>query len=157
MGADTQIGLLYNASNNGNSFDVTLAFTSGDPVTVRLNAPDWFGEQQPTPPGAGVAQQVMLGTYAGAQTVDLAEEGVPLNVVESIITTASLALAGSDVLNRQLTSITFSNAGTPVSGIAIIACTIRDAGASCPADFNGDTVVDFFDYLDFVQAFSIGC
>jgi hypothetical protein len=26
--------------------------------------------------------------------------------------------------------------------------------ASCPADFNADTVVDFFDYLDFVAAFS---
>ncbi len=25
---------------------------------------------------------------------------------------------------------------------------------SCPADFNGDTAVDFFDYLDFVDAFS---
>ena len=25
------------------------------------------------------------------------------------------------------------------------------------ADFNGDTVVDFFDYLDFVNAFSVGC
>ncbi len=25
------------------------------------------------------------------------------------------------------------------------------------ADFNGDTVIDFFDYLDFVQAFSAGC
>ena len=24
----------------------------------------------------------------------------------------------------------------------------------CPADFNGDTIVDFFDYLDFVDAFS---
>lgn len=27
----------------------------------------------------------------------------------------------------------------------------------CPADFNGDGAVDFFDYLDFVDAFSIGC
>jgi hypothetical protein len=26
----------------------------------------------------------------------------------------------------------------------------------CPADFNGDAVVDFFDYLDFVAAWSIG-
>ncbi len=154
MGADTQIGLLYNASNNGNNFDVTLGFASGDPVTVRLNAPDWFGEQQPTPPGPGVAQQTMLNTYFGAQEVDMGTEGTPLNVVESIITTASLGLAGSDVLNRQLTSITFSNADTTVSGIGIYAVTIRDAGASCPADFNGDTVVDFFDYLDFVQAFS---
>ncbi len=25
------------------------------------------------------------------------------------------------------------------------------------ADFNGDSVIDFFDYLDFVQAFSMGC
>ena len=27
----------------------------------------------------------------------------------------------------------------------------------CDADFNHDGVVDFFDYLDFVDAFSIGC
>lgn len=25
------------------------------------------------------------------------------------------------------------------------------------ADFNGDSIIDFFDYLDFVQAFSMGC
>lgn len=28
---------------------------------------------------------------------------------------------------------------------------------TCAADFNGDGVVDFFDYLDFVDAFSVGC
>ncbi len=28
---------------------------------------------------------------------------------------------------------------------------------STTADFNGDSVIDFFDYLDFVDAFSIGC
>ena len=27
----------------------------------------------------------------------------------------------------------------------------------CTADFNGDGIVDFFDYLDFVDAFSAGC
>ena len=27
----------------------------------------------------------------------------------------------------------------------------------CPADFNGDGAVDFFDYLDFVDAFSMAC
>jgi hypothetical protein len=27
----------------------------------------------------------------------------------------------------------------------------------CPADFNNDGAVDFFDYLDFVDAFSVGC
>ena len=27
-------------------------------------------------------------------------------------------------------------------------------GTPCPADFNGDGTLDFFDYLDFVDAFS---
>ncbi len=31
------------------------------------------------------------------------------------------------------------------------------SGGSTTADFNADTVVDFFDYLDFVAAFSTGC
>ena len=30
------------------------------------------------------------------------------------------------------------------------------ASVGCRADFNGDGVVDFFDYLDFVDAFSSG-
>jgi hypothetical protein len=29
--------------------------------------------------------------------------------------------------------------------------------ANCPADFNDDGTIDFFDYLDFVAAFSGGC
>ena len=29
--------------------------------------------------------------------------------------------------------------------------------SSASADFNGDGVIDFFDYLDFVQAFTAGC
>ena len=29
--------------------------------------------------------------------------------------------------------------------------------ASTAFDFNGDAIVDFFDYLDFVDAFSTGC
>ncbi len=32
-----------------------------------------------------------------------------------------------------------------------------DLAATCTADFNGDGIVDFFDYLDFVDAFSVGC
>ncbi|MDX2146370.1 MAG: hypothetical protein SFZ23_02515 [Planctomycetota bacterium] len=27
----------------------------------------------------------------------------------------------------------------------------------CPADFNGDGMIDFFDYLDFVLAMDAGC
>ena len=31
------------------------------------------------------------------------------------------------------------------------------ADAKCPADYNADQSVDFFDYLDFVGAFDTGC
>ena len=31
------------------------------------------------------------------------------------------------------------------------------ANNSPSADFNADAIVDFFDYLDFMQAFSTGC
>jgi hypothetical protein len=45
----------------------------------------------------------------------------------------------------------FNTAGTlALNGILIPS----NGSASCPADFNGDTTVDFFDYLDFVAAFS---
>ena len=33
----------------------------------------------------------------------------------------------------------------------------REIDPPCAADFNGDTEIDFFDYLDFVAAFSSGC
>ncbi|MDP1661992.1 MAG: hypothetical protein Q8L55_08760 [Phycisphaerales bacterium] len=33
----------------------------------------------------------------------------------------------------------------------------RPLPPSCPADFNHDSVVDFFDYLEFVQVFSVRC
>jgi hypothetical protein len=43
----------------------------------------------------------------------------------------------------------FKTAGTlTLNGIRI------PSSGSCPADFNADTIVDFFDYLDFVAAFS---
>ena len=37
----------------------------------------------------------------------------------------------------------------PVTGTLIVR-----RGCSCPADFNGDGQVDFFDYLDFIEAFA---
>ncbi|MBU6412050.1 MAG: hypothetical protein KGS45_01130 [Planctomycetes bacterium] len=45
----------------------------------------------------------------------------------------------------------FKVAGTlALNGIQIPS----NGSVSCPADFNGDTTIDFFDYLDFVAAFS---
>jgi hypothetical protein len=45
-----------------------------------------------------------------------------------------------------------SNGGSSCPGAESEIWTFRMAG--CAADFNLDTTVDFFDYLDFVQAFS---
>lgn len=42
--------------------------------------------------------------------------------------------------------------GTPCT--ARYRATLRSSPCGCAADFNGDGVVDFFDYLDFVQAFA---
>lgn len=39
--------------------------------------------------------------------------------------------------------------GPSAGGIALV-------GSSCPADFNGDTILDFFDVLAFLQAFTAG-
>lgn len=44
-----------------------------------------------------------------------------------------------------------------IDDVAVIPVITRDLADPCPADFNGDNVVDFFDYLDFVGAFSEGC
>ncbi len=39
---------------------------------------------------------------------------------------------------------------------AFTGLTLEGPAIPCPSDFNGDSVVDFFDYLDFVDAFSAG-
>jgi hypothetical protein len=33
-------------------------------------------------------------------------------------------------------------------------CLLQSGVCGCPADYNGDTVLDFFDYLDFVADFA---
>ncbi|MHC4908191.1 MAG: hypothetical protein ACYTF9_00525 [Planctomycetota bacterium] len=49
------LGLLYHASVNGGTFDVTFAFENGDTPTVVLDVPDWFsdGNHLVAPPGDG--------------------------------------------------------------------------------------------------------
>lgn len=48
------------------------------------------------------------------------------------------------------TAVNLGRQGFAISAIGAI------SDARCPADFNNDQVVDFFDYLDFVAAFSAG-
>ena len=81
---------------------------------------------------------------------------------------------GTDWTSTKPTGRSYTGAFRDVSGDGIIDSTeFRNfgfpAGAdhylalraalpdACNADFNGDDVVDFFDYLDFVDAFTTGC
>jgi hypothetical protein len=80
-------------------------------------------------------------------------------------TSSTLIINGNTVpiLNQTHTSITASAPPLP-SGIASIqvftqaqSSNIVPVSVICPADFNEDGSVDFFDYLDFVAAFSTPC
>ena len=62
----------------------------------------------------------------------------------------TLTIHGVTAADGGTYSAILSNAFTSVSSIEVT-LTVE-----CPADFNGDQVKDFFDYLDFVDAFAGG-
>jgi hypothetical protein len=118
------IGVLYQVSNGGGNFDVTLGFSDSSSVTVSVNAPDWFQNQFPGAPGSGVALQAQLGVYPGTEQVDRAPNGAPLNVVEAVISVAELIADGlGDFTGRELVSISFGNSSA-FGGCAIIAASV---------------------------------
>jgi hypothetical protein len=154
MQAGTKIGVLFNASNGGTTFDMNIGFSDGSTATVQVDAPDWYGLQNVDGPTAGVESQRSMGTYTAAENVDIGSTGVDLNIVEAIVSYESLVAGGQgDFAGRQIVSVSFSNAQSTIPGIGIYAMTIRDAGAACNADFNGDGFLDFFDYGDYVLCF----
>jgi hypothetical protein len=131
LDATSQIGLLYNASNGGGTFDVTLNFADTSSVTVTLHAPDWYGPflSLPNPPGPGVSlQQNYPATYSGSSGTDLASADADLLITEAVITATDLLTdLAFDVSGRELIGITVDNRqpiGTP--GFAIYAITVTD-------------------------------
>jgi len=160
MGADTKIGMLYHSSNGGTFFDVALTFTDETTGFYRVNAPDWFGSQNPQPPFAGVDLQVQVGTYAGTNNIDRADPDVDLNVVEAVFSTAGSITAGiGDFTGKRLASIAFSGASNGRAGTAVFAVTVRDGvpvAPACLADVNADGVVDGGDFTAFINSFGVG-
>lgn len=57
----------------------------------------------------------------------------------------------------NLVSCVAVRGGCNPAAVATSRAAILTVGPDCPADFNGDGAVDFFDYLDFVAAFSTEC
>lgn len=156
------IGFLYQISNGGGSFDVTLGFEDESNVTVTLGAPDWFANFGPPMPaaGPGVAIQAYLpgplsggiGFYA-AGNVDAPVVDGPLSVTEARITTASLLTDLTfDVTGRRLTSLTFDNFnGGTVAMTAIIAASYSSPSCTCVGDLTGDATVNGDDIRQFVD------
>jgi hypothetical protein len=112
---DFNLGLLYNVSNGGGTFDVTLVFDDGS-ITVTLAAPDWLFVQPVDAPNPGVATQARLDgpifsvLWDGVETRDLARSGPALSLVEATISASSLLTGlGFDVTGRSLISIEFDN------------------------------------------------
>ncbi|MGD9690701.1 MAG: lectin-like protein [Phycisphaerales bacterium] len=140
----SQIGLLFQISNNGGSFNVVLTCTDFTTATVRVAGPDWFGSANPVPAaGSGVQSQTRLGTFNSAGNFDNPTPSGALNVIESVITVARMLNDGiADLRGKQLQSITFQDRfdqfGAPIAlgagnrSFAVLAATV--GGVAAPAN-----------------------
>ncbi len=141
IGADSTLGLLYNISNGGGSFEVVLGFGDGSSMSVFLDGPDWFGSQDEwydysEPNDPAVTYLGRFGLFAGVGNVDNPYADVALNVVESVISLGSQA-------GKTLDSIAFQNRSNENADYAIYAATVVPAGP--PGDLDGDGDVDLTD------------
>ncbi|MEM7048768.1 MAG: IPTL-CTERM sorting domain-containing protein [Acidobacteriota bacterium] len=134
LDAMSRLGVLYQISNGGGDFDLTLVFDDATSVTVTLNGPDWFGPfaGTPDPPGPGVEQQQNLGVdYTGAEGVDAGNPGATLIVSEAVVTAGELLTdLGFDISGRSLTELRFDNGSNSSAGYAILAATVEARGPS---------------------------
>ncbi len=163
MGADTRIGILYNASNGGSYFLATLNFTDGSSAALSLHCPDWFESQFPDAAQPGVEVQQQLGVFQGSGKSDLGWESNSMNVTEAVISTQSLLDNGlGDFTGKTLQSITFSDKVNFNANVGIYALTVRDGAPGapvcppCAADFNLDGGVDGGDIESFFNAWEAG-
>ncbi|MDA0933518.1 MAG: hypothetical protein O3C51_08665 [Planctomycetota bacterium] len=96
----SRASFIYQISDGGGSFDVTLTFGSAGPLTTTLTGGDWFG-----------------GNIPGCDSVDFANFGALLNVTESSIDLSTYA-------GDTLTSIAFSNPSNLGAGYAILGANV---------------------------------
>lgn len=160
----TGLGLLYNASEGGGHFNVTLDFLDSTSVTVTLHAPDWYanGDHTVNAPLPGVASQTVLegplsngDGFAATSSVDLSVRGGPLNLTEAVISTESLWIdLGFDARGKSLLGITFDSGLTAPQAAGIYAASLTELGGACRVDVNDDRHVDFFDLLMFLNWYS---
>jgi hypothetical protein len=103
---------------------------------------------------------VLLKRDADGSWRTLLREGDTVQLGDSVTKTVAsnwFASAGHSSGDDGRGSV-FNNSGTAASLISFVegGYAVVTLEGSCAADFNADGVVDFFDYLDFVAAFSSG-
>ncbi len=119
-----------------------------------------------------------IGTYWGPFTYVWRKNGDPISLANnSTARSPSLVLNNvSELDSGDYTCVITNSCGDTISNTAILRVCTSDfncdttvdffdyldfvsafASNEPAADFNADTVIDFFDYLDFVAAFSTGC
>lgn len=105
----------------------------------------------------GTAVFDLSASALGEVTYRWQKDGVPLDTITN-------PTAATPIL--RLSNLQPSDAGSYVcvvtgscNGLSLgsVPASLTFPGPPCPADYNNDGVVDLFDYLDFVQEFSVGC
>ncbi|MCA8948199.1 MAG: hypothetical protein KDE27_01775 [Planctomycetes bacterium] len=95
IGINSQASILFHVSNGGGSCDVTFTFQSSQTAVRTITAPDWFG-----------------GPHAGRDSVDRANAGAALNLVEAVVDLSAYA-------GESLVQIAFDNRSNLVGGYGI--------------------------------------
>ena len=144
--------------------DVVVANSVGNAVALMVTLPV---QSFPVFSAQPIVQGVLEGASAvftvavasipgGALTYQWRRNGVNLvnsgNVSGATTSTLVISPTVASDNGSAFDCIVTNGCGSSTSGAAGLAI-----GDSCLADFNNDGNIDFFDYLDFVDAYSIGC
>ncbi|MFT5266931.1 MAG: hypothetical protein ACI88C_000353 [Acidimicrobiales bacterium] len=122
---DSSIGFLYQITNGGGSFDVTVTFQSGASHIATLSGPDWF-----------------LGTFLGTDGTDAATPDNNLSLTEGRIDLSAF-------VGETITEVSFSNQSNSTGGYGIVACnfgvqaTTTVLGQGCIREFTS-----FYEQMD---------
>ena len=122
IGTNSSASVLFHVSNGGGSCDVTFAYVSGQSSVHQITAPDWFN-----------------CAYAGRDSVDQANPGNNLGLVEAVIDLSSYA-------GESLSQIVFSNRTNPNAGYGIYAVNVEpeltpQAVNKIPLSYNWNGIV----------------
>lgn len=108
IGLGSQASVLFHVSNGGGACDVTFTYQSAQTSVHTIAAPDWFN-----------------GPYAARDSVDRANPGGNLNLVEAVIDLSADA-------GETLAQITFSNRSNTNAGYGIYGVNVEAAPAGPP-------------------------